>query len=99
MIVARRTLTDWASSWTSGQRPIEKRGLLLAGALALLGRLTCVECSIGTNDMTTWRTFARDVSKHGLGWMYDNVELFNHPALMGLFSAGAYELSERSGVP
>jgi hypothetical protein len=69
--------------------------LFLAGVAGLVVRVVLVGISVGSNDMLTWRSFARDTAEHGLGWMYDNVEAFNHPPLMGLFASLAHRVSEQ----
>jgi hypothetical protein len=71
-------------------------GLFLVGVAGLMARVFLVGISVGSNDMLTWRSFARRTAEHGLGWMYDSVSLFNHPPLMGLFASLAHRLSEQS---
>jgi hypothetical protein len=70
--------------------------LFLVGVAGLMARVFLVGISVGSNDMLTWRSFARKTAEHGIGWMYDSVSLFNHPPLMGLFASAAHRLSEHS---
>jgi hypothetical protein len=72
--------------------------LFLAGVAGLMARVFLVGISVGSNDMLTWRGFARNTAEHGLGWMYDHVETFNHPPLMGLFASLAHRVSEQHGA-
>jgi hypothetical protein len=68
------------------------------GVLALAARVVVVTCSIGSNDMTTWREFAEQITRTSVGQVYDEHEFFNHPPLMGFLSSALYSLAEWSGV-
>jgi Glycosyltransferase family 87 len=75
------------------------RGLIGVGIAALLLRLVVIRSSIGSNDMLTWESFAKEIVRTSVGTLYDHNPEFNHPPLMGLFASLAYRLSRSVGVP
>lgn len=54
---------------------------------AVVLRLILSAVSWGTNDIDTWFRFGQEVLNVGLGGLYERDPLFNHPPLMGLYSA------------
>lgn len=49
--------------------------------------------SIGSNDAVYWFRFGESIAKIGLAATYENIQLYNHPPLMGLYSMEAWRLS------
>jgi hypothetical protein len=74
------------------------RSLVWILALALGLRLYVAAISYGTNDIETWRTFARLALQHGVSRVYELHPLFNHPPLMGWYSAGMLAISSALNV-
>lgn len=72
--------------------------LLGLGVLALVARVVVAGVSIGSNDMTTWREFAEQITRTSVGQLYDEHEFFNHPPLMGFLASALYSVSQWSGV-
>src|SRR6266567_553656 len=64
--------------------------LILAGAIA---RMALWWISIGSNDVTSWRQFGKSIAADGLAATYRNIQLYNHPPLMGLYAMQAWRLS------
>lgn len=60
---------------------------LVFGGIAL--RVMVWWFSIGSNDAHIWAGHARSILDHGLVWTYENVQIMNHPPLMGWWSAVA----------
>ncbi|HLL55426.1 MAG TPA: glycosyltransferase 87 family protein [Myxococcaceae bacterium] len=69
------------------------------GLLGLAARLVLAWYSVGSNDMTTWAFFTVLIEQRGVGWMYDNVQAFNHPPLMGYLAWGTLWLANATGWP
>jgi len=63
-------------------------------ALAVAARGFIAARSIGSNDARIWEDFAHYITQHGLLQTYRDIQHFNHPPLMGLFSSLALKLSE-----
>lgn len=68
------------------------------GAFGIAIRCLLSDVSIGSNDIYTWEEFGRYASRESVLWMYDNLKGWNHPPLMGYLVAGAFQLSEFTGV-
>jgi Glycosyltransferase family 87 len=110
---ALRTLTDESSvtdlprldlmqSIRAVESPQRARNLaqcfLGLGLIGLAARVVVVMFSIGSNDMTTWREFAEQITRTSVGQLYDEREYFNHPPLMGFLASGLCTLSQWSGI-
>jgi Glycosyltransferase family 87 len=72
--------------------------LILLGGLGLCARVVIAVATLGSNDMLTWKEFADQVERHGLGHVYDKNEHFNHPPLMGLLAGKLYALAGWTGL-
>lgn len=70
---------------------------LAVGVLGIAMRLYVVHASVGCNDVQMWNAFAREIHKHGLGYLYDNEAGFNHPPLMGLLAGFCMKLALLTG--
>ena len=73
----------------------DTRSLLLLG-IGIVGiavRIWIWWSSRGTVDTGAWRFFGEQVHEHGLAYTYANVDRFNHPPLMGLYAAEAWDLT------
>lgn len=73
----------------------DTRSLLLLG-IGIVGiavRIWIWWSSRGTVDTGAWRFFGEQVHEHGLAYTYANVDRFNHPPLMGLYAAQAWDLT------
>jgi uncharacterized membrane protein YuzA (DUF378 family) len=46
--------------------------------------------SMGSNDVVSWYEYAESIAANGLVETYRNIQLFNHPPLMGLYAAQAW---------
>ena len=64
--------------------------VILGGAAA---RLWLWWISIGSNDAVTWRQFGKSIAAVGLASTYRNLQLYNHPPLMGLYAMQAWRWS------
>jgi hypothetical protein len=64
--------------------------VVLGGASA---RLWLWWVSLGCNDVTSWYKYAESIAANGLAETYRNVQLFNHPPLMGLYAMQAWRWS------
>ncbi len=64
--------------------------LILAGAIA---RIVLWWVSIGSNDVGSWYRFGKSIAAVGLAATYRNIQLYNHPPLMGLYAMQAWRLS------
>lgn len=73
--------------------------LLALGAFGYGLRLILWISSEGSNDVRFWYRFARNIAAGGLGELYFSDRLFNHPPLMGLWSASALYVSTAASVP
>ena len=60
---------------------------VLGGAAA---RLWLWWVSLGTNDVTSWYKYGESIAANGLAETYRNIQLFNHPPLMGLYAMQAW---------
>jgi hypothetical protein len=60
---------------------------ILGGAAA---RLWLWWVSLGTNDVTSWYKYGESIAANGLAETYRNIQLFNHPPLMGLYAMQAW---------
>lgn len=60
--------------------------VILGGVAA---RLWLWWASLGTNDVISWCNYAKSIAASGLAETYRNVQLFNHPPLMGLYAMQA----------
>ncbi|HVR61140.1 MAG TPA: glycosyltransferase 87 family protein [Polyangia bacterium] len=70
--------------------------LLVVGALGLAARLWVSYLSHGSNDINTWGWFAADERLHGVGWLYDHRDGFNHPPLMVMMAGALHALAEKA---
>ena len=61
--------------------------VVLGGAAA---RLWLWWVSLGCNDVTSWYKYAASIAANGLAETYRNIQLFNHPPLMGLYAMQAW---------
>ena len=61
--------------------------------MGLLFRWLVVLLSIGSNDVHYWHQFATSIGQVGLADTYRTITIFNHPPLMGLYSALALKVS------
>ncbi|MBI5083855.1 MAG: hypothetical protein HZB13_04570 [Acidobacteria bacterium] len=61
---------------------------LILGGAAL--RLWLWWVSIGSNDVATWARFGESIAADGLAATYRNIQLYNHPPLMGLYAMQAW---------
>lgn len=57
---------------------------LALGALGLVLRVVLSAFAYGTNDVTSWMSFAQAIHEAGLSELYRTTPLFNHPPLAGL---------------
>jgi uncharacterized membrane protein YuzA (DUF378 family) len=64
--------------------------VVLGGAAA---RLWLWWVSLGTNDVTSWYEYAESIAANGLAETYRNVQLFNHPPLIGLYAMQSWRWS------
>jgi hypothetical protein len=80
-------------------RPPGRLGLLLLCIAGLLMRLWAARASIGSNDISTWEGFARQVLDHGVHRTYLLNRGFNHPPLMGYLAAASLRLANVLGLP
>jgi hypothetical protein len=64
--------------------------VILGGAAA---RLWLWWASLGTNDVPSWYQYAESIAANGLAETYRNVQLFNHPPLIGLYAMQAWRWS------
>jgi hypothetical protein len=85
---------SWSASLSVFRRLTLTHLLMGAGLLGLYLRLWVVAHSLGSNDIVAWEQFGAAVSQQGLGQVYDQVQLFNHPPLMGLLGAAAHEVAQ-----
>ena len=61
--------------------------VILGGAAA---RLWLWWVSLGCNDVISWNKYAESIAANGLVETYRNIQLFNHPPLMGLYAMQAW---------
>ena len=61
--------------------------VVLGGAAA---RLWLWWVSLGCNDVTSWYKYAESIAANGLIETYRNIQLFNHPPLIGLYAMQAW---------
>jgi hypothetical protein len=91
--IASFTYKDSGRNESSGQTERSRPfwlALIIAGAIA---RIALWWISIGTNDVTSWRQFGKSIATDGLAATYRNIQLYNHPPLMGLYGMQAWRLS------
>lgn len=74
------------------------RALYAVAVLGLLARVAVVAGSLGSNDLPTWEGFARSIDEHGLRWLYQHDEVFNHPPLMGAAAWALVGLADATGT-
>jgi hypothetical protein len=67
--------------------------LLGIGIVGIAVRIWLWWTSRGTVDVGAWRFFGQQVDEHGLAYAYANLDRFNHPPLMGLYAAQAWDLT------
>jgi Glycosyltransferase family 87 len=77
---------------------LKARALYAVAVLGLLARAAIVFTTMGSNDVFTWEGFAQAIDAHGLGWLYANDAVFNHPPLMGAAAWLALKLSAATGL-
>ena len=73
--------------------------LFSIGCLGIVASFVLLVCSTGTNDITNWEKFATAIQSDGLGQLYADQKLFNHPPLMGIFAWLALEVSALLNLP
>jgi len=66
--------------------------------VGLFARIWIVEESLGSNDIVTWKRCVKEINRHGLGAVYDDDEVFNHPPLMAHVVRWLYVAATSSGV-
>ena len=76
-----------------------KRTLHLILLSAIAFRIALLFVSIGSNDIRTWNGYGDQISTHGLRYLYDNVALFNHPPLAGVYAWAVSVASSTFGIP
>jgi len=78
---------------------LAERWILLAASVGILCRVVVCLLSTGSNDIRTWERFALSIRESGLAALYQTDPLFNHPPLMGLYSAAVSGLADRFALP
>ncbi len=89
-------------SFSTLQKPAWNKAIIIHITIISLGlmlRLGLSGISIGSNDITTWASFASTIDFAGLPYMYENVGLFNHPPLMGYLAKYALHISQTLNLP
>ena len=71
--------------------------LLTGGLVGLLARFLLSYVSFGTNDVSTWESFALRIQQGGLMALYQSERSFNHPPLAGWMVQQQFELSRYLG--
>jgi len=69
--------------------------VLIVALLAFALKLIIAFHTLGTNDVVIFYGFARQLTDHGLEWVYLHSIWFNHPPLSAYFLEGIYHLDHQ----
>ena len=71
----------------------EVRALMLVGMVGMAARFVMAALSVGCNDVGIWYDHAHAVLAHGVRYAFETRAIYNHPPLMGYWSAVALKLA------
>src|SRR5580704_15574458 len=71
----------------------EVRVLMAVGVIGMAARFVLAALSVGCNDVEIWHDHARVVLAHGVRYAFETRAIYNHPPLMGYWSAVSLALA------